>query len=195
MLNDMEKYAFDNQIPIIEKESLEFLTSFIKEKNITSILEIGSAIGYSAIMMALINPEIKIDTIERDIARYQIALNNIEMFNLNDQINIINDDALTCEIPNNEYDLIFIDAAKAQYQRFFERYLPTLKNDGYVLVDNLNFHGFVDGSNVTNNRNTKQLVRKIQRFKDWILNQSDFIVQEYHIGDGLYLIQRRMDNE
>lgn len=195
MLKELEKYAQEHQIPIMEKDGLDFLTKLIREEKINSILEIGSAIGYSAISMALINKDIKIDTIERDEYRYQEALNNIEKFNLTNQINIINDDALTYNLPDNKYDLIFIDAAKAQYQKFFERYLPYLHQEGYILVDNLNFHGFVDGSNITNNRNTKQLVRKIQKFKDWMNAQPDFKVKEYQIGDGLFLVQRRLDNE
>ena len=117
-LEEIEKYAKDNNIPIMQKDGIIFLTKYIKENNIKKILEIGSAIGYSAIKMALVNENIKITTIERDPIRYKEAVKNIDNFNLNNQINIILNDALNTEI-KDKYDLIFIDAAKAQNIKFF----------------------------------------------------------------------------
>ena len=89
LLKDIENYAKENNIPIMEPEGIEFLTNFIKENNVKNILEIGSAIGYSAIKMALVENDIKIDTIERDLSRYEEALKNVSSFNLNEQINLI----------------------------------------------------------------------------------------------------------
>ena len=160
MVHLLEEYARVNNIPIMQKDGIEFLTNYIKENNINSILEIGSAIGYSAIKMALVNKNIKVTTIERDTDRYNIALENIAKFSLSNQINIINGDALDTII-EDKFDLVFIDAAKSQYIKFFEKYDKNLKNNGVIVSDNLSFHGLVEDDSKTNNRNTKQLVRKI----------------------------------
>ena len=97
-IEDLENYALNNNIPIMQKDGIEFLTRYIKANNIKNILEIGSAIGYSAIKMALVDKDIKVTTIERDTLRYNIAVDNINKFNLSDRINIINDDALNIEL-------------------------------------------------------------------------------------------------
>ena len=117
-IKDLEEYAKINHVPIMLKDGIEFLTDYIKKNNIKSILEIGTAIGYSSIKMALVNDDIKITTIERDSNMYNEALKNIKAFNLDNRINVIYSDALDVEL-NDKYDLIFIDAAKSQYIKFF----------------------------------------------------------------------------
>ena len=114
LLENIEKYALEKNVPIMQKEGIEFLTNYIKENNVKRILEIGSAIGYSAIKMALVDKEVFITTIERDKERYDIAIKNINDFSLNNQIEIINDDAFNVEL-DGVYDLIFIDAASSIY--------------------------------------------------------------------------------
>jgi len=183
-IEDLESYAFNNNIPIMQKDGIEFLCKYIKENNIKNILEIGSAIGYSAIKMALVDSDIKVTTIERDIDRYNIAIKNINDFNLNDRINIINDDALTIEL-NDKYDLIFIDAAKSQYIKFFEKFEKNLNINGVIVSDNLSFHGFVEDDSKTNNRNTKQLVKKIRKYIDYLKNNPDYKTMFYKLGDGV----------
>ena len=93
MLDNIEKYAKKYNIPIMQKDGIDFLTNFIKENNIKNILEIGTAIGYSAIKMALVDKDINIVSIERDINRYNEAIKNVSEFNLNNRIKLINDDA------------------------------------------------------------------------------------------------------
>jgi len=183
-IEEIEKYALENNVPIMQKDGIDFLTNYIKENNIKSILEIGSAIGYSAIKMALVDRDIKVTTIERDIDRYNIAIKNINDFNLNDRINIINDDALTIEL-NDKYDLIFIDAAKSQYIKFFEKFEKNLNINGVIVSDNLSFHGFVEDDSKTNNRNTKQLVKKIRKYIDYLKNNPDYKTMFYKLGDGV----------
>ena len=140
MLKEIEEYAKENRVPIMLPDGIEFLCNYIKEHNIKNILEIGSAIGYSAIKMANINEKIKITTIEKDIDRYNIACNNIKQFGLDKRINIINDDALNVEF-EDVFDLIFIDASKSNNIVFFEKYKKNLKNNGFIITDNLSFHG------------------------------------------------------
>ena len=183
-IEDIEEYAKINNVPIMQKDGIEFLCNYIKENNITNILEIGTAIGYSAIKMCLVNSNIKVTTIERDVERYNIAIENINKFNLSDRINVILCDALEVDL-TDKYDLIFIDAAKSQYIKFFEKFEINLNNDGVILTDNLSFHGLVENPNLTNNRNTKQLVKKIQKYIDYLKDNNNYDTEFYSIGDGL----------
>ena len=184
LVDKIEKKALENKIPIIQKEGLEFLSNYIISNGVKTILEIGSAVGYSAIKMALLNNNIKITTIERDINRYNEALKNIKSLNLENQITIINIDAFEY-INTKKYDLIFIDAAKAQYIKFFEKYKNNLEKNGVIVTDNLKFHGLVENPEMTNNKNTKQLVRKIQNYIDFLKNNKEFKTEFYNIGDGI----------
>lgn len=182
---ELEKYALENNIPIMMKDGIEFLTNYIKENNITNILEIGSAIGYSAIRMCLVNDNIKVTTIERDIKRYNEAIKNINEFNLNDRITIINDDAFNVEL-NDKYDLIFIDAAKSQYIKFFEKFKLNLKENGVIVSDNLDFHGLVNKDiNTIESRNVRGLVRKLNTYIEFLKNNEEFETTFYEIGDGI----------
>ncbi len=183
-LNELEKIAIKNNIPIIQKDGLEFIQTYIKENNIFSILEIGSAIGYSSIAFALTKDNIKVTTIEKDKTRYKEAIENIKNFSLDKQITIYNIDAFDYE-DNKKYDLIFIDAAKAQYIKFFEKFKKNLNNNGAIITDNLSFHGLVEHPENTNNRNTKQLVKKIQKYIKFLNENKEFETKFYKIGDGI----------
>lgn len=183
-LEELQKTALKNNIPIIQKDGLKFIQNYIKENNVSRVLEIGSAIGYSAIAFALTNNDIKITTLERDKDRYNEALNNIKRFNLDNQITIYNIDAFDYE-DNRKYDLIFIDAAKAQYIKFFEKFKRNLNKNGAIITDNLSFHGLVDHPENTNNRNTKQLVRKIQKYIEFLNENKEFETKFYEIGDKI----------
>ncbi len=188
-LDDIENFAKENNIPIMQKDGIEFLVNYIKENNIKNILEIGSAIGYSAIKMALVNEDIKITTIEKDYDRYLMALDNIKKFNLNDRINIINNDALLVDIIDT-FDLIFIDAAKSQYIKFFEKFDKNLKLGGVVISDNMSFHGLVLDDSKTNNRNTKQLVKKIRKYIEFLNNNNNYSTTFIKQGDGIAISKK-----
>lgn len=192
--DEIEKDALSRNIPVMQKEGILFLISKLKEVNALSCLEIGSAIGYSSMMMVSHVEGLKIDTIELNEERYNEACCNIKERQLEDRISIFHDDALTFDeekLKYQPYDVLFIDAAKAQYQKFFEKYVPYVKHDGLIIVDNLDFHGMIFDIDHIKNRNTKQLVKKIKRFKDWIFNHEDFDVEYYNVGDGICIIQRR----
>ena len=186
----IEEYAKENNVPIMMKDGIEFLTNYIKENNVKTILEIGSAIGYSAIRMALVDKSIKITTIERDINRFNEAVKNIKEFNLENQIEIINADALEYTT-DKQFDLIFIDAAKAQYIKFFEKYKINLKQDGTIISDNLDFHGLVKNPELTSNRNTKQLVRKINTYIEFLKENKEFKTEFISLGDGIGISKRQ----
>ena len=184
MLEKIEEYARINNVPIMEKEGIEFLTDYIKEHNIKNILEIGTAIGYSAIRMCLIDESITVTTIERDEKRYTEAIKNIKDFNLEDRINAIFGDALEVEI-NGSYDLIFIDAAKSQSIKFFNKYTPFLKEKGTVITDNINFHGYTFSKERIQSRNLRQMIRKIHEYLDFLDNNDKYNTEYVSIGDGL----------
>lgn len=189
-LEEMEKYAKEKNVPIMEKEGIKFLTKYIKDNNIKSILEIGAAIGYSAIKMASVSDDIKVTTIERDSFRYNEAVKNIEYNNLNDRINIILGDALEVNIEGS-YDLIFIDAAKAQSIKFFEKYSPLLKDNGTIITDNINFHGLTFSDNPAPTRNLRQLTRKIKAYLEFLENNKEYDSKYINIGDGVIVSKKK----
>ena len=184
MLEKIEEYARINNVPIMEKEGIEFLTKYIKEHNIKNILEVGTAIGYSAIRMCLIDESITVTTIERDEVRYKEAIKNIKEFNLEDRINLVFGDALEVEI-DGSYDLIFIDAAKSQSIKFFNRYTPLLKNNGVVITDNINFHGYTFSKERIESRNLRQMIRKIHEYLDFLDSNTSYKTEYINVGDGL----------
>lgn len=192
MVRVLEEYAEKNNIPIMQKDGIEFLLKYIEENNIKTILEIGSAIGYSAIRMALINKDIKITTIERDKERYDLAVQNITNFNLNNQIEIILSDAFDVEL-TEKYDLIFIDAAKSQYIKFFEKFKNNLSNGGVIVSDNLDFHGLTKVDENTLSRNVRGLVRKLNKYVEFLEKNQEFNTTFYNLGDGVSISKRKED--
>jgi len=182
---NLKEFAVKNNVPIINDEGLAFLLELITKYNVKHILEIGTAIGYSAINMA--NLDTKIITVERDYFMYNEALKNIKEANLEENIQILYADALEVEI-NDTFDLIFIDAAKAQYQKFFEKFKQNLNPNGIIVCDNLNFHN-LDINKVS--RGTRQLLKKIQKFKDFLNENEEFETIIYNIGDGISVSKRR----
>lgn len=191
-IDDIKKYAKENHVPIIQDSGIEFIIEYIKKHNVKTVLEIGSAIGYSAIRFASINKDINVTTIERDDNMYNEAVNNIKRLNLNNQIVVIHADALYTDI-NGEYDLIFIDAAKSQYINFFEKYKKNVKKDGVIITDNLSFHGLVEDDSKTNNRNTKQLVKKIRKYIEFLKTNEEFNTEFLNIGDGISISKLKKD--
>ena len=191
MIDDIVEYAQENDVPIIEDEGLDFILDKIDEYDVKNILEVGSAIGYSAIMMAKHNQDIKITTLEIDIKRYYKALENILDNNFKPQIEVINTDANDFK-SEKEYDLIFLDGPKSQYANMLDNLYANLKVGGIVIVDNLGFHGLVYQEKPKIKRRTRQLVDKIKLFRESIVNDKRFEVILYdNVGDGMGLFIKR----
>ena len=188
-LNKLKDYATENSVPIMFDEGIEFIVNYIKNNDVSFILEIGTAIGYSAIKFAQIHPEIRIFTIEYDIERYQKAVENITKLNLDDQITVFLGDALKFNF-TEKFDLIFIDGAKSQYVNFFEKYKNNLKEDGVFISDNLFFHGMVENPELTQNYSTIKLIRKLKRYIDFLKANTEFETTFYEIGDGVAVSRR-----
>ena len=193
-MRELEEYAKINNIPIMQKDGILYLINYIKENNIKNILEIGSAIGYSSIMMASINSDIRITTIERDRDRYDLAVSNIKKYNLDKQINIIYGDAVDTDI-TGMYDLIFIDAAKGKNIFFFEKYKNNLVKGGTIITDNLSFHGLVEDSDLVKTKNQKGIVNKIKDFISFLDNNDEFDTEYIPVGDKIAISKRRSDYE
>ncbi|MFR5856660.1 MAG: O-methyltransferase [Bacilli bacterium] len=182
----MEAYAMENNVPIIEKKSIVFIMKYIKEHNVETILEIGSAIGYSAILMASSSKDVQVTTIERDETRYMECLKNVKKCGMEKRINVVYQDALELNLSEElKYDLIFIDAAKGQYIKFFEKYKNFLKPGGVIITDNLKFHGYVGESSKLDKGNLKSLVEKIEGYVEFLQNNKEFDTIFKDIGDGL----------
>lgn len=183
---EMENYASEHNVPIIEKKSIAFIMKYIKNNNIKSVLEIGSAIGYSAILMASSSKEVLVTTIERDETRYMECLKNVKKCGMEKKINVVYQDALELNLSEDlKYDLIFIDAAKGQYTKFFEKYKNFLNPNGAIITDNINFHGYVGESNKLDKGNLKSLVEKIESYIAFLKDNEEFNTKFYDIGDGL----------
>lgn len=190
-LNKLDQYASHHDVPIMMEDGLAFLIDTVKKEKINSFLEIGTAIGKTAILVASLNSKMRVVTIERDPIMLEQAKKNIKESGYEDQITLVEGDANTVEISKESFDCIFIDAAKAQYQRFFAKYSPLLNPNGIIISDNMNFHGLVAHPEKTHNRNTKALVRKIAAYRKFLENLDDFTTQFYDIGDGVALTRRK----
>ncbi len=188
----LKEYAKEFKTPIIMEDSLLYIKELIKEKKVLKILEIGTAIAYSALHFVSVDENIKLDTIERNSDIFEVAKKNVLEYDKKHQIYLHFGDALEypLEALDRDYDLLFIDAAKAQSQKFFERYLPLLKEDAVIITDNMNFHD-VDINDPTISKNLKNMLNKIMKYHDWLVEHSDFETEFVDLGDGLAITKRR----
>ena len=190
-INEVKEKALKEGVPIIKDEGLAFLLNYIEEHKCKQILELGTAVGYSAMHMVRMSKDIHIDTIEKDEAMYQQAIKNIDEAGLNDQIKVY---FMPIEEFDTDqmYDLIFVDAAKAQYGKYMEKFLGNLKEDGAMVFDNMIFHGLIyDVENIAS-RNLRNLVKKIVKFRELVHNDTRFDIMEFdNIGDGIFVLTRR----
>ena len=191
MIRKIKDYAVENNVPIMLDDGIDFLTTFTLKNHITNVLEIGTAIGYSAIMMALVNPNVKVTTIERDEKRYLEAIKNVKAFELEDRITLIYNDALNVKL-TDKFDLIFIDAAKAQSIKFFEMFEHNLTSNGAIITDNLKFHGLVEKEEYSiKSRNLRGLVRKIKEYVAYLKSNNRFDTEFFDVGDGISVSRRK----
>ncbi|MFA1820498.1 O-methyltransferase [Virgibacillus oceani] len=183
----MEHTARKNHIPIMDPVSMQFVTQLIQAQRPVNILEIGTAIGYSALRMAEVCPNIKVTTIERDKTRFFQAKENICALERQQQIEMIYGDALEVlpTLPPESFQMIFIDAAKGQYKNFFELSHPLLKNNGIILSDNVLFRGYVTDPDSVQNIRHKKLVKKLQEYNKLIAEHPDYSTSIVPIGDGI----------
>ena len=190
-IRTIKKYALQNKVPIMVDDSIDFIITKMHQKKLTKVLEIGTAIGYSAIMMALSSPKLKVVSIERDEARYLEAIKNVKRFGLEDRITLIFNDALNVNL-DDKFDLIFLDGAKGKNIEFVEHFAKNLEDDGFFVTDNMSFHGYVDkDESEIKSRNLRGLVRKIKAYIDYLNNSDIYNTRFYEIGDGIAVTSKK----
>lgn len=188
--NELLYYAQAHKVPIIDRVSMNFIQTLLQMNQPKQILEIGTAIGYSALMMHKVVTDSHITTLERDQEMYEEAIKNISKAEKDNWIHVIKGDARD-SLPNlieenKSFDCIFIDAAKGQYQTFFEYALKLAHEETLFITDNVLFHGYVTGENTESQRLNK-LGEKIKAYNHWLINHSDLQTSVIPIGDGIAL--------
>ena len=188
-LETIEDFARDNDVPIMSRESIDFVSKTLKENKAVSILEIGTAIAYSASALVLEEPYRTILTLERDEERYDQANKNISDLNLKNQIQTVLTDAQHYSVEGH-YDALIIDAAKAQNLSFFKLYFAY--TDKVCIIDNIDYHGFVEERfDEIYSRNLRSMMRRIKEFKEYLNAGSDLISTYHDIGDGMIVVKRK----
>ncbi|MDG4655426.1 O-methyltransferase [Ectobacillus antri] len=196
LLQEIEQFAAEHGVPIMDKLGMEFMLQLLRLIQPKAILEIGAAIGYSAICMVKAT-DARVVTIERDEERYNKAVFYIEKANLTNSISLLFGDALETGEQVQAYgkfDVIFIDAAKGQYQRFFEMYEPLLADDGVILTDNVLFRGLVAEETIENKR-MRSLVKKIKSYNEWLMAHPGYHTTIFPIGDGVAVSKKRGEHK
>lgn len=188
ILNRIKEEALNDKVPILQDESLDLIETVLKLKRPNKILEIGAAVGYSAIKFSkyLDGENSKIKTIELNEDRYNIAVKNIADMELQDKIEIINDDATKylATIPDTEkYDVCFIDAAKGQYNVFLEQALRLTKSGSIIIADNVLWHGLVLSD--YNEHRHRTAVTRLRTFLKTIKEDERLDTKVFTIGDGV----------
>lgn len=187
LLDEIEKFGRENKIPILLDDSLEYITNMLSEIKPFRLLEVGTAIGFSAISFSKYLAEGgRIDTIEIESLRVEQALENIEKVGVQDKIRVLEGDALDV-LPylTESYDVIFIDAAKGKYNEFFEHAMRLCKKGGYIIADNVLYKGMVQSD--YNKHKQRTAVNKLRMFIDSVLNNDKLEAKLLDIGDGLII--------
>ena len=185
ILKKIKDKALENHIPIIMDDTLEVISKIMKENEIKSILEIGTAVGYSAICFSkYIAEEGFIDTIERDEERIKEAKKNVKDMGLQEKINIYEGDAVEI-LPtlNKKYDMVFIDAAKGKYPFFLKESLRMLNQNGIIFADNILYKGYVMSD--YNKHKQRTAVRNLREYIKEVTENPNIDTEILDVGDGL----------
>lgn len=190
---EMEEFAREQGVPIMESVGIEVMLQMLRIQRPARILEIGTAIGYSALRMAAALPGTEIVSVERDEERYKQAISYLDRSEHGRRVKVLFGDALDLSAQARElgpYDAIFIDAAKGQYKRFFDMYSLCLAERGVIYTDNVLFKGHVAGIPVESKR-IDRLVKKIQSYNEWLMNHEEYDTIIIPAGDGLAISRKR----
>ena len=184
-LEKIKKKALEEHIPIIMDETLEVIEKYLSRNKPNRILEIGTAVGYSAICFTEFLAENGvIDTIERETDRVKEARENIKMAEVEDKINIYEGDAVEI-LPtlNNQYDVVFIDAAKGKYPFFLKEALRMINEDGIIFADNILYKGYVMSD--YNKHKQRTAVRNLREYIKEVSENPNLETEILEVGDGL----------
>lgn len=192
-LASIRSYAEENHVPIMEENGIHELLALLKEQQPKDILEIGAAIGFSAIKMAVGLPGCTVDTIERDDSRYEKAVEFIGQAGMREVIRIFHADALEMDLMRLKpsYDAIFIDAAKGQYEKFFNKYESLLADNGIIYCDNMHMHGMAEIEISEIPRRKRTMIRNLKAFKEHMLNHPSYDAALLSVGDGIMICRKK----
>lgn len=192
LLRDLEVYAEENNVPIVHKEVSELLKVLLKVQKPKRILEVGCAIGYSSILFAsTLGEDVEIITVERNEKMIEKAKENIKLAGFEKNITILEGDAE--ELLNGvsgEFDMIFLDAAKGQYQLFYDMVIGKLKIDGLLISDNILYKGMVAHDDFVIRRK-KTIVKRMRNYLDYICKCDYLDTSLIPIGDGVALSYKK----
>ncbi|MFH5835798.1 O-methyltransferase [Proteiniclasticum sp. C24MP] len=192
-LLDLEEYAKLNYVPIVMKDAARFLAFMVSLHRPLKILELGTAIGYSALVMAL-HSEAEIITVEREEKMREMALENIEKHGMKDRIRVVLSECEDFLSETEEtFDFIFMDAGKSHYREYLDLSLPKLNPGGFILCDNVLYKGLVVHETAARKHRTN--VVKLQKFLDYVHSREDLRVSLLTVSDGMLLIRRKEENE
>lgn len=194
----LEKQAEIDRVPIMDRISMHFLMQQIRMTRPDRILEIGSAIGYSALCMLEAYPNTSIVTIEKDENRYRQAKRNIKNLNKQDQIEVIFGDAMEImeQLVNSDttFDFVFIDAAKGQYRRYFEVADQLLSVGGLIVSDNVLFRDYVANPEQAPKR-LRKIAEKLRDYNNFLMNHPQYVSTIVPIGDGVALSLKKAETK
>ncbi len=185
-IQEIEKYAHDNFVPIARKPLVDFLINQISQNGYKTMLEVGTGIAYTCISLCL-NSQICIKTIEHSKPRYDLSLQNINDFNLGKRIEIFFGDAEKMEF-NGNFDIIFIDAAKLKNQLFFDKFSPLLSKNGIIIIDNMDLSDFEKYVSRTKFLKYKKANDDLI---EYLSNLKNFSMEYLNIGDGILFLKRK----
>ena len=196
ILEELENFAIENRVPIVQKETAKFLELMITMNRPKKILELGTAIGYSAILMNLTSGGLsKITTIERDEKMIEIAKSNIEKYGLQSEITVLQGECLEIlENLQDEYDMIFMDAGKGHYNHFLPHCLRLLKKEGVIIADNVLFRGMVASKELATRRKVT-IVKRMKSYLELVSNNDKLITSVIPMGDGISVTVRKNTEE
>ncbi len=180
----VKERALENHIPIIMDDTLEVIKGILEKEKPQRILEIGTAVGYSASCFVKYAPEVIVDTIELDEVRANEAIENVKKIGVDKNINIMIGNAVEI-LPtlNNEYDIVFIDAAKSKYSIFLSEGLRMIKNGGIILADNVLYKGYVMSD--YNKHKQRTAVRHLREYLKEVTETPNLETEILEVGDGL----------
>lgn len=193
-MEDIIKQAIENHIPIVRSKTLEFLKKVCKENSIETILEIGTATGYSGIEMLKSAKEgARLVTIEKDENRVMLAKDNFQKMGVLAQVTIINDDAFLAlnklKDDNKKFDLIFLDGPKGQYFKYFSIIKQLMNNNAILFSDNLNLLGLINLEKIPHKH--RSMVNNMKKFINALKNDNELITEFYDIDDGFSISKKR----
>lgn len=194
-LEKIKEKALENHIPIIMDDTLEVIAKILTEKKPKRILEIGTAVGYSAMCFSkYLAEDGSIDTIERDEERIEEAKQNFKKVKVENKINLYEGDAVEI-LPtlNEKYDVVFIDAAKGKYPFFLKEALRMLKQDGIIFADNILYKGYVMSD--YNKHKQRTAVRNLRKYIKETTENPNLETEILEVGDGLAISKMKLNTK